>query len=305
MGQFIDGAAHSALLHERTKERVRATARRLGRPPRLDVIIVGDDPASRSYVSTKARQAAETGIDGRLVELHATIAEAELIARIDELNRDLNVDGILVQLPLPAHIDAGVILERIDPNKDVDGFHPVNAGRLAIAARVDLDRFLIPCTPLGCLLMLRQTLGADGLAGRVAIVIGRSNIVGKPMARLLAASDCTVILAHSATRNLPEFSRMADILVVAVGRPEMVRGDWVKPGATVIDVGINRVPAPGGKTKLVGDVLTAEALERAAFVTPVPGGVGRMTVACLLHNTVAAAERRMRLGALDAERISA
>ncbi len=305
MGQFIDGSAHSALLLERTKEQARGSACRLGHPPRLDVIIVGDDPASRSYVSTKARRAAEIGIDGHLVELPATISEAELIARVDELNRDPGVDGVLVQLPLPAHIDAGVILERIDPNKDVDGFHPVNAGRLAVATRIDLDRLLIPCTPLGCLLMLRQTLGADGLAGRVAVVVGRSNIVGKPMARLLAASDCTVVLAHSATRNLPEVCRMADILVVAVGRPEMVRGDWVKPGATIIDVGINRVPAPGGKTKLVGDVLTAEALERAAFVTPVPGGVGRMTVACLLHNTVAAAEARMRLGASNAERLSA
>lgn len=291
-GTLIDGARHAALLQDKTRARAAAFAARHGRPPRLDVVIVGDHPASRSYVATKTRQAGETGIDGRLIELPETVREADLMATIARLNADAGIDGILVQLPLPAAFDSARVLEAIDPAKDVDGFHPANAGRLATAQAIDPERMLIPCTPLGCLLMLRETLGPGGLAGKSAVVVGRSNIVGKPMALLLLAADCTVTLAHSRTTDLPAVCRAADILVAAVGRPEMVRGDWIKPGAVVIDVGINRIPSGEGKSRLVGDVATAEAIARASFVTPVPGGVGRMTVACLLHNTVVAAEAR-------------
>lgn len=291
-GTLIDGARHAALLQDKMRARAASFAAWHGRPPRLDVVIVGDHPASRSYVATKTRQAGETGIDGRLIELPETVREADLMATIARLNEDAGVDGILVQLPLPAAFDSARVLEAIDPAKDVDGFHPANAGRLATAQTIDPERMLIPCTPLGCLLMLRETLGPGGLAGRSAVVVGRSNIVGKPMGLLLLAADCTVTLAHSRTTDLPAVCRAADILVAAVGRPEMVRGDWIKPGAVVIDVGINRVPSGEGKSRLVGDVATAEAIARASFITPVPGGVGRMTVACLLHNTVVAAEAR-------------
>ena len=292
MTELIDGAGHAANLREKTRARALAFASRTGRRPRLDVVIVGDNPASRSYVGTKTRQAGETGIEGRLIELPEAVQGSDLLALIARLNGDDAVDGILVQLPLPGHIDGAAVLEAIDPAKDVDGFHPANAGRLFTASRIDPERMLVPCTPLGCLMMLRDTLGPDGLAGRTAVVVGRSNIVGKPMGQLLLSSDCTVVLAHSRTQDLPAVCRTADILVAAVGRAEMVRGDWVKEGATVIDVGINRVPGPDGKSRLVGDVATAEVMGRAAFVTPVPGGVGRMTVACLLHNTVVAAEAR-------------
>lgn len=291
MTALIDGAAHAAVLRDKTRVRASAFASRTGRRPRLDVVIVGDNAASRSYVGTKTRQAGETGIEGRLIELPESVTGSDLLALIAGLNADPAVDGILVQLPLPGHIDGAAVLEAIDPAKDVDGFHPANAGRLFTAARIDPERMLVPCTPLGCLLMLRDTLGADGLAGRTAVVVGRSNIVGKPMGQLLLSSDCTVVLAHSRTRDLPAVCRTADILVAAVGRAEMVRGDWIKEGATVIDVGINRVTGPDEKSRIVGDVATAEVMGRAAFVTPVPGGVGRMTVACLLHNTVVAAER--------------
>jgi len=289
---LIDGVKHAAILRAKTAVRAKAFHDLHGRRPRLDVIIVGDHPASRSYVATKTKQAAETEIDGRLIELPETIDTATLIAEIDRLNRDENVDGILVQLPLPDHLDAGVVLDAISPAKDVDGFHPFNVGRLFTAAKIDPERTLIPCTPLGSLLMLQATLGAGGLSGKNAVVIGRSNIVGKPMAQLLLTSDCTVTIAHSRTKDLPALCRTADILVAAIGRPEFVKGDWIKPGATVIDVGINRVSLADGKSKLVGDVATAEAAEVAEFITPVPGGVGRMTVACLLHNTVIAAENR-------------
>lgn len=288
--QLIDGAAHAEVLKNQTRLVAESFATRHGRRPRLDVIIVGDHPASRAYVRTKTRQAAETGIDGRLIELSETVTEAALLAEIARLNADPTVDGILVQLPLPAQINAERILDRIDPAKDVDGFHPANVGRLFTAARIDPARMLIPCTPLGALMMLRATLGEGRLVGLHAVVLGRSNIVGKPMAQLLVASDCTVTIAHSRTRALEALCRTADILVAAVGRAEMVRGSWIKPGATVIDVGINRVPMEDGKGRIVGDVATAEALPHAAFITPVPGGVGRMTVACLLHNTVVAAE---------------
>ena len=290
--KLIDGALHAARLRDRTRVRAEAFAARHGRKPRLDVVIVGSHPASRSYVATKTRQAGETGIDGRLIELPESVAEGELLARIAALNARPEIDGILVQLPLPDGIDGGRVLDAIDPAKDVDGFHPLNVGRLFTAQRIDPERMLIPCTPLGSLMMLRDTLGPDGLAGKNAVVVGRSNIVGKPMAQLLLASDCTVTIGHSRTRDLPDLCRTADILVAAVGRPEMIRGSWVKPGSVVVDVGINRVPTPDGKGRLVGDVATGEALEQAAFVTPVPGGVGRMTVACLLHNTVVAAEAR-------------
>ena len=288
----IDGAAHAARLQERTLVRATAFAARQGRRPRLDVVIVGDHPASRAYVATKTRMAGLTGIEGRLIELPATVTQAELLAVVARANQDAAVDGILVQLPLPPSLDTAAIIAAIDPAKDVDGLHPANAGRLATAATVDPERMLIPCTPLGCLMMLRDTLGTDGLAGRHAVVVGRSTLVGRPMAQLLLSADCTVTIAHSRTRDLPAVCRTADILVAAVGRPEMVRGDSIKPGATVIDVGINRVPTPDGKGRLVGDVAFAEAATRAAFITPVPGGVGRMTVACLLHNTVTAADAR-------------
>lgn len=288
--QLIDGAAHAEALKNQTRLVAEGFASRHGRRPRLDVIIVGDHPASRAYVRTKTRQAGETGIDGRLIELPETVTEAALLAEIARLNADPTVDGILVQLPLPAHINAERILDRIDPAKDVDGFHPANVGRLFTASRIDPARMLIPCTPLGALMMLRATLGEGGLVGLNAVVLGRSNIVGKPMAQLLVASDCTVTIAHSRTRDLEALCRTADILVAAVGRAEMVRGSWIKSGAVVIDVGINRVPTEDGKGRIVGDVATAEALPQAAFITPVPGGVGRMTVACLLHNTVVAAE---------------
>lgn len=289
---LIDGAMHAANLRVRTSERARVFTALHKRRPRLDVIIVGDHPASRSYVSTKTRQAAETGIDGRLVELPESISDASLLAVIRSLNAEADVDGILVQLPLPGHLDSSAILEALDPAKDVDGFHPLNMGRLSASSAIDAERMLIPCTPLGALMMLRETLGREGLVGRSAVIIGRSNIVGKPMAQLLLASDVTVTVAHSRTAGLAALCRSADILVAAVGRPEMVRGDWIRKGATVIDVGINRVSTDDGRSKIVGDVATAEAMEVAQFVTPVPGGVGRMTVACLLHNTVVAAESR-------------
>jgi methylenetetrahydrofolate dehydrogenase (NADP+)/methenyltetrahydrofolate cyclohydrolase len=211
---------------------------------------------------------------------------------IDRLNGDATVDGILVQLPLPRQVDPQAVLEAIDPAKDVDGFHPLNVGRLFAAARPDGDGELVPCTPLGCLLLLRATLGHDGLAGRRAVIVGRSNIVGKPMAALLLGADCTVTVAHSRSRDLAAECRRAEILVAAVGRAELIRGDWIGEGAVVIDVGINRVTRPDGSTALVGDVAFAEAAERAAAITPVPGGVGPMTVACLLRNTLTAARRR-------------
>jgi methylenetetrahydrofolate dehydrogenase (NADP+) / methenyltetrahydrofolate cyclohydrolase len=239
--------------------------------------------------------AQETAIDGRLIELPDTIGRDALLAEIAGLNEDQGVDGILVQLPLPSHLDGQMMIDAIRPEKDVDGFHPMNVGRLFTASKIDPERMLIPCTPLGSLMMLLDTLGPGGLAGKTAVVVGRSNIVGKPMGQLLLAYDCTVTTAHSKSRDLPAICRSADILVAAVGRPEMVRGDWIKEGAVVIDVGINRVPTEDGKGRIVGDVATAEAMGRAAFITPVPGGVGKMTVACLLHNTVVAAEARAEL----------
>jgi len=295
MTTLIDGAVHAAALRAKTRQRADIFSARHGRRPRLEVVIVGDHPASRAYVRTKTKMARDTGIDGRLIELPATTTKEALLAEIARLNIDVHVDGILVQLPLPAALDGPIVIDAIHPAKDVDGFHPLSVGKLFTAAKVDPDRMLIPCTPLGSLMLLRETLGPEGLSGKRAVVVGRSNIVGKPMAQLLLTADCTVTVAHSRSRDLPAICREADILVAAAGRPEMVRAAWIGEGATVIDVGINRVPTADGKGRIVGDVMTAEAMDRAAFITPVPGGVGRMTVACLLHNTVVAAEMRAEL----------
>jgi methylenetetrahydrofolate dehydrogenase (NADP+)/methenyltetrahydrofolate cyclohydrolase len=230
---LIDGAEHAASLRSQTLERARSFFQTRGRRPRLDVIIVGDHPASRSYVATKTKQAAQTEIDGRLIELPESIDPRTLIEEIRKLNAAADVDGILVQLPLPSHLNSAAVLDEIDPSKDVDGFHPVNVGRLSTAMKIDPERMLIPCTPLGSLLMLRATLGPQGLSGKSAVVVGRSNIVGKPMAQLLVNSDCTVTVAHSRTIDLIKLCRSADILVAAIGRPEMIRGSWIKQGATV------------------------------------------------------------------------
>jgi len=258
-----------------------------GIAPGLCAVLVGDDPASQVYVRNKGKAATAAGIQSFQETLPATTSEAELLTLIARLNADDRVDGILVQLPLPKYIDPQRVIDAIDPRKDVDGFHAQNVGQLWSGG---LRKALIPCTPYGCLLLLRDALTA--LAGAEAVVLGRSNIVGKPMAALLLAESCTVTIAHSKTRDLPAVLRRADILVAAVGQPEMVKGDWIKPDAVVIDVGINRVAASDGKSKLVGDVAFAEAQGIAGSITPVPGGVGPMTIACLLRNTVIAACRR-------------
>ena len=287
---LIDGKAQAAALRARVAGEVRRLSAR-DVVPGLAVVLVGADPASEVYVRNKGRQTVEAGMRSFDHTLAADVSEAEVLALVGRLNADPQVDGILVQLPLPAQIDAQKVIEAIDPGKDVDGFHPVNAGRLMTG--VD---GLLPCTPLGCLMLVHSV--RPEIAGLEAVVVGRSNIVGKPVAQLLLAESCTVTVAHSRTRDLPAVCRRADILVAAVGRPEMIRGEWVKPGATVIDVGINRVPNPGageGKTRLVGDVAFDEAKEIAGAITPVPGGVGPMTIACLLRNTVVAACRRRGL----------
>ena len=287
---LIDGKAQAAALRARVAGEVRRLSAR-DVVPGLAVVLVGADPASEVYVRNKGRQTVEAGMRSFDHTLAADVSEAEVLALVGRLNADPQVDGILVQLPLPAQIDAQKVIETIDPAKDVDGFHPVNAGRLMTG--VD---GLVPCTPLGCLMLVHSV--CPEIAGLEAVVVGRSNIVGKPVAELLLAESCTVTVAHSRTRDLPAVCRRADILVAAVGRPEMIRGEWVKPGATVIDVGINRVPNPGageGKTRLVGDVAFEEAKEIAGAITPVPGGVGPMTIACLLRNTVVAACRRRGL----------
>ena len=293
---IIDGKAYAAGLRSRIAGAVRALAGQ-GVTPGLAVVIVGEDPASQLYVKNKARQTVEIGMRSFEHTLPASTGEAELLDLVARLNADPAVDGILVQLPLPKQIDAQKVIEAIDPAKDVDGFHPINAGRLMTGVPG-----LVSCTPLGCLL-LAQSVRRD-LAGLNAVVVGRSNIVGKPMAQLLIAQSCTVTVAHSKTKDLADVCRSADLLVAAVGRPEMVRGDWVKPGAIVIDVGINRVPNPAageGKTKVVGDVAYAEAARVASAITPVPGGVGPMTIACLLRNTLEAAclRRGLTMPAVD------
>jgi methylenetetrahydrofolate dehydrogenase (NADP+)/methenyltetrahydrofolate cyclohydrolase len=285
----IDGRAFAARLRERVAAAVPAFAAAAGRAPGLAVVLVGEDPASQVYVRSKGRATQEAGMASFEHRLPDGVSQEELLALVDRLNADEAVDGILVQLPLPAGIDDKAVIEAIDPAKDVDGFHPINAGRLAVG-----EEGLVPCTPLGCLMLLKDRLG--DLSGLEAVVIGRSNIVGKPMAQLLLAENCTVTLAHSRTRDLAGVVRRADIVVAAVGRPEMVRGDWLKPGAIVIDVGINRIAEDeGGKGRLVGDVDFAGASQVAAAITPVPGGVGPMTIAVLLRNTLAAAHARAGL----------
>ncbi|ASE40751.1 bifunctional methylenetetrahydrofolate dehydrogenase/methenyltetrahydrofolate cyclohydrolase FolD [Brevundimonas vesicularis] len=287
---LIDGKAFSAALVERVGAAVARLEAAHGVKPGLAVVIVGEDPASQIYVRNKGETTLRAGMRSDTHRLAESTGQDELLALIAQLNADAGIHGILVQLPLPAHIDATVVLDAISPDKDVDGFHMVNAGRLAVGLPG-----LVPCTPLGCLMLLKDQLG--DLSGLNAVIVGRSNIVGKPMAQLLLGESCTVTIAHSRTRDLPEVCRRADILVAAVGRPEMIKGDWIKPGATVIDVGINRVPsadpvkAAEGKTRVVGDVAFKEAVEVAGRITPVPGGVGPMTIACLLANTYSAACR--------------
>jgi methylenetetrahydrofolate dehydrogenase (NADP+)/methenyltetrahydrofolate cyclohydrolase len=292
--RIIDGVAEAARLRESLRAEAAEFLDRHARAPGLRVIIVGDNPASRAYVRTKTRMAAEAGIDGALIELPEEATTGQLLATIDRLNLDPAVHGILVQLPLPGHMDAQAVLGALAPEKDVDGFHPLNVGRLFSAGGQLPPDLLVPCTPYGCLHLLRGALGSAGLAGKEAAIVGRSNIVGKPMAALLLGADCTVTVAHSRTRDLPEVCRRADILVAAVGRAELIRGGWIRPGATVIDVGINRVAGPEGRSRLVGDVAFAEAAEVAGAITPVPGGVGPMTVACLLRNTLVAARAQAR-----------
>ncbi|QIF81619.1 bifunctional methylenetetrahydrofolate dehydrogenase/methenyltetrahydrofolate cyclohydrolase [Brevundimonas sp. 'scallop'] len=287
---LIDGKAFSAALVERVGAAVARLEAAHGVKPGLAVVIVGEDPASQIYVRNKGETTLRAGMRSDTHRLAESTGQDELLALIAQLNADAGIHGILVQLPLPAHIDATVVLDAISPDKDVDGFHVVNAGRLAVGLPG-----LVPCTPLGCLMLLKDQLG--DLSGLNVVIVGRSNIVGKPMAQLLLGESCTVTIAHSRTRDLPEVCRRADILVAAVGRPEMIKGDWIKPGATVIDVGINRVPsadpvkAAEGKTRVVGDVALKEAVEVAGRITPVPGGVGPMTIACLLANTYSAACR--------------
>ncbi len=290
---IIDGKAFAQGVRARVGEGVERFRARCGRPPGLTVILVGQDPASEVYVRNKARMAQKLGIDGELVRLPAETSEADLLGRIAALNRNPRVDGILVQLPLPAHIDEDQVISSIDPDKDVDGFHPLNVGRLHLGQET-----MVPCTPLGCLMLIQDRV--PDLSGKLAVVVGRSNIVGRPMAALLTQANATTVLAHSRTRDLPALCRQADILVVAVGRPGMVTGDWIKPGALVMDVGINRLEPtpealaanPEAKARLAGDVAFEEAMEVASAVTPVPGGVGPMTIACLMQATLTAAERR-------------
>jgi methylenetetrahydrofolate dehydrogenase (NADP+)/methenyltetrahydrofolate cyclohydrolase len=286
--RLIDGRAYAAGLRQRVADISASFREKEGRAPGLAVVLVGEHPPSAAYVRSKAKATVEAGMESFEHKLPSDVSQGQLMALVDELNADPAVDGILVQLPLPPHVDEPAVLLRIDPDKDVDGFHPMNAGRLAVG----LDA-LVPCTPLGCLMLLQHELG--DFSGMDAIVVGRSNIVGKPMAQLLIRASCTVTVAHSRTRDLPGAVRRSDIVVAAVGRPELIRGDWLKPGATVIDVGQERVDQPDGTRKLLGDVAFDEALEVAGAITPVPGGVGPMTIACLLRNTAVAAHRRAGL----------
>ena len=293
--KVIDGKAFSENLVARVAVEAKSLAAKIGRPPALAVVLVGEDPASAVYVRNKIERTTAAGMRSIEHRLDATTSQPELLALIDTLNEDDAVDGILVQLPLPKQIDEAAVINAVTPDKDVDGFHVVNAGRLATGQNA-----LVPCTPFGCLLLLRDQLGS--LSGLNAVVIGRSNIVGKPMAQLLLQDSCTVTIAHSRTKDLQAVCATADILVAAVGRPEMITGDFVKPGATVIDVGINRVPAPErgeGKFRLTGDVDYDSAAAVAGAITPVPGGVGPMTIACLLRNTLVAAARRFDAGPID------
>ncbi len=279
--KILDGRAFAATIRSRVADHVRRLRDDHGLVPGLAVVLVGEDPASQVYVRSKGRQTAEAGMQGFEHLLAAETPEGELLDLIRRLNDDPRVHGILVQLPLPDHMDAAKVIDAISPDKDVDGFHVLNVGRLGTGQAA-----MVPCTPLGCVMMLRDHLG--DMSGLDAVVLGRSNIVGKPMAQLLLAENCTVTLAHSRTVDLAGVIGRADILVAAAGRPRMIPGDWLKPGATVIDVGINRVPGAGDKTRLVGDVDFDSAVAVAGAITPVPGGVGPMTIACLLANTVTA-----------------
>ena len=283
---IIDGKAFAASLRARVTGQVSKLTRELGITPGLAVVLVGEHPASQVYVRNKNKQIKEAGMNSFEHRPSDSIDEAGLVALVEELNQDPKVNGILVQLPLPPQVSSQAVIGSIDPAKDVDGFHTTNAGLLAVGGDG-----LVPCTPLGCMMLIKHVLG-DDLSGQRALVLGRSNIVGKPMAHLLLGENCTVTIAHSRTRDLPEECRRADILVAAVGRPQMVKGDWVKPGATVIDVGINRIESDDGKTRLVGDVDFGAVRAHAGAITPVPGGVGPMTIACLLLNTLTATCRQ-------------
>ena len=283
--RVIDGKAFAARLRQRLGDLAGSFETEAGRKAGLAVVLVGEDPASEVYVRSKARATIEAGMNSFEYTLPADISEAALLARVEALNADPAVDGILVQLPLPGGLGENKVISAIDPDKDVDGFHVINAGRLAVG-----QQGFVPCTPLGCMMLLEDELG--DLTGMEAVVIGRSNIVGRPMAQLLVDADVTVTIAHSRTQDLPEVVRRADIVIAAVGRPRMVEGSWIKPGATVIDVGINRIEGEGGKSRLVGDVDFDEAKEVAGAITPVPGGVGPMTIAVLLRNTLVSAYRR-------------
>jgi methylenetetrahydrofolate dehydrogenase (NADP+) / methenyltetrahydrofolate cyclohydrolase len=283
--RLIDGKAMAAALRSQTARDVARLKSDHGLTPGLATVLVGQDPASEIYLRNKGRQTEQAGMNSFRHTLPATTSQAELLALVSKLNRDMDVHGILVQLPVPAGIEIDAVIDHIDPDKDVDGFHPVNMG-LLMSGRAGLR----PCTPLGCMMMLEHEL--EDLAGYHAVVVGRSNIVGKPLALMLLAAHCTVTIAHSRTRDLAAMCRQADILVAATGRPEMVKGDWIKPGAVVIDVGINRIETADGGHHLVGDIDFEAARRRARAITPVPGGVGPMTIASLLRNTVAAACRQ-------------
>ncbi|MEO1748582.1 MAG: bifunctional methylenetetrahydrofolate dehydrogenase/methenyltetrahydrofolate cyclohydrolase FolD [Pseudomonadota bacterium] len=287
---IIDGKARAADITANVKQATEALVRTGGQQPGLAVIIVGDDPASKVYVANKAKTANACGFNSIEKRLPESTSEQQLVAAVSALNDDPSVHGILVQLPLPAHIDEASVIQTIDPQKDVDGFHFLNVGKLGTGAVADA---FVPCTPAGSMLLIRDVLGAD-LSGKTAVVIGRSNIVGKPMFNLLLAANATATVAHSRTPDLPQLCRSADILIAAVGRPQLVKSDWVKPGATIIDVGINRIDAPErgeGKSRLVGDVDFDDVAEKAGAITPVPGGVGPMTIAMLMVNTVTSAYR--------------
>ena len=289
-GRIIDGKAFAAALRDRVAGAVPGFLAATGRKPGLAVVLVGGDAASQVYVRNKGKATVEAGMASFEHRLPDSVGQAELIALVERLNADEAVDGILVQLPLPRGIEDKAVIAAIDPAKDVDGFHVANAGRLAVG-----EEALVPCTPLGCMMLLKDRLG--DLSGLEAVVVGRSNIVGKPMAQLLLRENCTVTVAHSRTRNLAEVVRRGDIVVAAVGQPQMIRGSWLKPGATVIDVGINRIQVGEGKTRLVGDVEFESALDVAGAITPVPGGVGPMTIAVLLRDTLVAARARAGLPA--------
>ncbi|MEO0909561.1 MAG: bifunctional methylenetetrahydrofolate dehydrogenase/methenyltetrahydrofolate cyclohydrolase FolD [Pseudomonadota bacterium] len=290
--QVIDGKEVAAEVIETVKSATQKLIKDTSVTPGIAVVIVGEDPASQVYVRSKGKKATECGFHSVTHTLPEDTSEADLLAMVESLNNDAAIDGILVQLPLPDHIDEGKVIQTIAPEKDVDGFHFINVGKLGTG---ETETAFVPCTPAGSMVLLRKALGKSDLSGLNAVVVGRSNIVGKPMLNLLLAANATVTIAHSRTQDLPGLCRTADILVAAVGRPEMIKGDWVKPGAAVIDVGINRIPAPEkgeGKSRLVGDVSYEDAAEVSGAITPVPGGVGPMTIAMLMANTLTSACRR-------------